>query len=348
MSPRVALLAPFAFPSVRGNAITVARIAAGLRERNVDLRLWDLSDEPESHIAAEVAEYRPLLIHAFHAFRVGPLGVRLARRAEIPLVVTITGTDANYDLFDPERAPVVRRVLEGAARLTVFHASLGERILAALPDLRARLAVIPQSVRLEAGEPFDLRSRWPLPRERVLFVFPAGLRMVKNPRFPLPPLERLVARHPQVRLLYVGPVLDPEEGDALARALQSRSWARHVGSVPHRQMGSLLGLADVVLNCSLSEGGMANSILEAMAMGRAVLASDIDGNRSLVEDDVTGLLFRNEIEFEAQAERLASDGALRVRLGRAARGYVARTYPIAREIEGYLDVYRRLVRVPSV
>jgi glycosyltransferase involved in cell wall biosynthesis len=347
MSGRVALLTPFAPPSVRGNAVTVARVARGLRARGVELRVWDLSVTPGAAVEAEVEAYRPALVHAFHAWRVGPLALRLARRAELPLVVTLTGTDANLDLFDPERAPAVRHVLESAARLTVFHASIAERIAGALPDLRARIVVVPQAVSLARGERFDLSARWPLPPGRVLFVFPAGLRAVKRPRLPLGPLDRVVARRPEVRLLYAGPILDPDAGDALLRALAARPWARHVGAVPHAQMASLLEQADVVLNCSRSEGGMANSILESLALGRAVLASDVEGNRSLVEDGVTGLLFRDEAELEANAERLAADPALRARLGAAGRALVLARYPETREIDGYLDVYRRLVPVTA-
>ena len=348
MSPRVALLSPFAFPSVRGNAVTVARVARGLRARGAELDVWDLSLRPEAAVEAEVDAFRPAVIHAFHAYRVGPLALRLARRAEIPLVVTLTGTDANHDLFDPERASVVRRVLEGASRLTVFHASIAERIAGALPDLRGRLIVVPQSAALlDTLEPFDLGAHWDLPQERVLLAFPAGIRMVKRPRFPLQPLERVVARRPSVRLLYVGPVLDADERDALHRALEGRPWARWIGPVPHAQMGSLPALGDVVLNCSISEGGMANSVLEALALGRAVLASDIEGNRSLIEDGVTGFLFRDEAEFERRAELLASDSALRARLGAAGRDLVERRYPATREIDGYLDVYRQLVPVSA-
>ena len=347
MSPRVALLSPFAFPSVRGNAVTVARVARGLRARGVELDVWDLSLRPEAAVEAEVDAFRPAMIHAFHAYRVGPLALRLARRAEIPLVVTLTGTDANHDLFDPERASVVRRVLEGASRLTAFHASIAERVAGALPDLRGRLIVVPQSAVLDTLEPFDLGARWDLPQERVLFAFPAGIRMVKRPRFPLQPLERVVARCPSVRLLYVGPVLDADERDALRGALEGRPWARFIGPVPHARMGGLLALADVVLNCSISEGGMANSVLEALTLGRAVLASDIEGNRSLIEDGVTGFLFRDEAEFERRAELLASDPALRARLGAAGRELVERRYPATREIDGYLDVYRQLVPVSA-
>ena len=90
---------------------------------------------------------------------------------------------------------------------------------------------------------------------------------------------------------------------------------------------------------------MANSVLEAMALGRAVLAADIPGNRALVEPEVTGLLFGTDAELEAGALRLAGDASLRARLGAASRARVSERYPPEREIEGYLDVYRRLIPV---
>jgi glycosyltransferase involved in cell wall biosynthesis len=347
MGPRIALLTPFAFPSVRGNAVTVDRIARGLRERALDIAVWDLSVTPEATVETAVETFGPSVIHAFHAFRVGPFALRLARHMELPLVVTLTGTDANHDLFDPERASTVRRVLEGASAVVVFHASIGQRLATALPDLAARLVTVPQSATLSRGEHFDLAGRWPLPAERILFLFPGGIRAVKRPLLPLETLGRLAARRPEVRLLYAGPILDPADGDALLSAVSARPWARYIGAVPHAQMGSLLGHANVVLNCSISEGGMANSVLEALVAGRAVVAADIEGNRSLIEDGVTGLLFGNEHELEACAERLAADPALRVRLGAAGRAHVAALYPPAREIEGYLEVYRRLSPVPQ-
>ena len=90
---------------------------------------------------------------------------------------------------------------------------------------------------------------------------------------------------------------------------------------------------------------MANSVLEAMALGRAVLAADIAGNRALVEPEVTGLVFHTDAELEADALRLARDAALRARLGAAGRALVAERYPPEREIRGYLEVYRRLIPV---
>jgi glycosyltransferase involved in cell wall biosynthesis len=338
------MLTPFAFPSVRGNAITAERIAAGLRQRVHEVALWDLSSVSDDEVARRVEAWRPELLHAFHAYRTGPLALRLARRVKAPLVVTLTGTDANHELTDPDHGPVVRRVLEGAAAITAFDSSIAAVVTAAVPNLPAPIVVVPQAAAFPAEQPFDLEGRWSLPADRALFVLPAGIRPVKAPRRPLVPFDRVVAVEPRVRLLYVGPVLDPAEGAALQTALASRPWARHLGAVPHIAMASLLARADVVLNCSTSEGGMANSILEALALGRAVLAADIPGNRSLIEHDVTGLLFTDDHQLEAGALRLARDAALRARLGAAGR-VVAMRYPPAREIDGYLEVYRRFLPV---
>lgn len=341
MPYRVALLTPFAPPSVRGNAITVERIAAGLRERGLDVRIWDLATTSDRDVQAGIEADRPTLVHAFHAWRSGPLGLRVARRLEIPLVVTLTGTDANVDLFDAARAATVRRVLEGAAAVVAFHDSIARRVTTALPDVLARCAIVPQAVAL--GEtPYDLEALWPLPADRVLFLFPAGIRPVKQPRLPLAAFRHLVERRPHVRLGYVGPVIDDAEGAALTRELNGLAWARYLGSVPHAQMAALLRESDVVLNCSLSEGGMANAVLEALAVGRAVLAADIEGNRSLVEDGVTGLLFRDDAGLLSAAERLVDDPALRRRLGQAGRARVLATYAPAREIDGYVALYRGL------
>jgi len=338
MARRLALLTPFAFPSVRGNSVTVERIARGLRARGVRHEVWDLSAVSAASIERRASEYRPAIIHAFHAYRTGPLGMALARRSGCPLVVTLTGTDANLDLFDGERAATVREVLASAAAVTVFHDSVAALVARAVPEVSARIVVVPQSVDFpDRGVPAAPGS----PARGPVMLFPAGVRPVKRPRFPLVPLDRVVPGFPGFELRYIGPILDAREGKALLRTLEGRPWARYLGEVPHAAMPAALGDADVVLNCSLSEGGMANSVLEALALGRAVLASDIAGNRSVIEHDVTGLLFSGPDDFADKARRLLSDPRLRARLGEAGRARASRFRP-EEEIEGYLRLYASL------
>ena len=59
MAARVALLSPFASPSVRGNAITVERVARGLRQREDEVRVWDLSTVPEGAVSGPIVVTTP-------------------------------------------------------------------------------------------------------------------------------------------------------------------------------------------------------------------------------------------------------------------------------------------------
>lgn len=334
--PRVAILSPVPLDSPRGNAVTVGRIAEGLRARGVELDVWDM-DTPG--LGERMLAEPRALIHAFHAYRTGRLALALARVAGVPLVVTLTGTDVSHDLRDPSRTASVRDVLESAAAVVAFHESTGTEVEAAVPSLAGRVRIVPQSVRFPSSP--DGRGSTPAIDGDPCILFPAGIRPVKRPLLPLEPLERLQRERPGLRLWYAGPRLESAELRRLEQALVRRPWARYLGPVPHAAMPALLDAADIVLNCSESEGGMANSVIEALARGRAVLASDIPGNRSLIEDGVTGLLFDSDAALTAQAARLAGDPALRRRLGEAGQRLVATRLAPAREIDGYLEIYAR-------
>lgn len=338
---RVALVTPVAFPSVRGNAVTVGRLLAGLRGRGVAAEVVDLSRVSPDAVAERLAGLGPDLVHAFHAFRGAPAAVPFVRERDVPLVVTLTGTDVNIDLFHPERRPAIVAAVRAARALVVFHETIRTKAVREVPEVAGRVEIIPQSVVL-ADEPYPLGDLVPRRPGEVRFLLPAGIRRVKNVLFPLAALAALAQRYP-IRFLVVGPVIEETEGTRLFAALKGVGWATYFGEIPHAQMGSLLDQVDVLVNSSLSEGGMANSVLEAMCRGKPVLAADIEGNRSVIEPEVDGLLFATAEEFARQAERLVRDPALRQRLGAAAREKVARLYPPERELDAHLALYRRLL-----
>lgn len=326
MPPRRALLAPFGPPASRGNAVTVARVALGLTERGIEVRLWDLSAIDTATVESEIEAYRPALVHAFHAYRVGPLALRLAHRVEIPLVVTLTGTDANHDLLDPVLAPVVKNVLASAHRITVFHESVGNRVTAGAARCRPAIGRRPP-VRAPAGKrPVQsARALAASAADRALRVSrrsPSG----EESRLSAGAARRLARAIPEICLLYAGPVLEPSVGEALERALSTKPWASHVGEVAHERMASLLSQADVVLNCSSSEGGMAKSVLEALPSGaRSWPPTSTATARSWPTAPPDS--FRDEAEFERRAAQLARDPTLRDRLGRAGTALVTDAFP---------------------
>jgi glycosyltransferase involved in cell wall biosynthesis len=114
--------------------------------------------------------------------------------------------------------------------------------------------------------------------------------------------------------------------------------------VDRERMPDLLGLADMVVMPSASEG-MSLACLEAMACGRLVIASDIPGAREIIAPDETGLLFRmGDVEdLAAKTVRAAHDPKLRARLGQGARTHVARHHRVEDMVARYAAILADLV-----
>ncbi len=340
---RVGIVTPFYFPSVRGNSITVQRIESGLRDHRVIVRVWSLEESPSpGEILHALDAFAPDLVHGFHVSASGRIVTDASSRLGIPSILSVTGTDINTDLFDPDRRTEVMEVLRRATRVVVFHDVMRAKLTGELPETADRIRVIGQTVRcLEA--PFDLRHHLGLTPNDLIFLIPAGIRRVKHVTFCLKPLDALRVQYPQIKAVFAGPIIEAAEGIRLQELLRDYPWAFYLGPVPHEQMFAIVSSADVVVNSSRSEGGMANSILEAMSRGRAVLASDIEGNRSVVREGIDGLLFASESEFARKAERLIREPGLRRQLGQTGQQKIEREFSREREIRDYLGLYREAI-----
>lgn len=340
---QLGIVTPFYFPSVRGNSITVQRIESGLRDQGVIVRVWSLENgSSPGEILQALEAFTPDLVHGFHASSSGQIVTEAALRLGIPSILSVTGTDVNTDLFDPHRRTEVMAILRQATRIVVFHDCIRAKLIGELPEVEHRIRVIGQTVRCQET-PFDLRQYLDLTPDDLIFFIPSGIRRVKNVIFCLKPLDALRIRYPQVKAVFVGPVIEAAEGARLREALRDYPWAFYLGSVPHEQICAMLTSVDVVVNSSLSEGGMANSILEAMNCGRAVLASDIEGNRSVVQDGIDGLLFGSEAEFAHKAERLIREPHLRYTLGKNGKEKIEREFSREGEIQDYLQLYQEAI-----
>jgi glycosyltransferase involved in cell wall biosynthesis len=118
-----------------------------------------------------------------------------------------------------------------------------------------------------------------------------------------------------------------------------------LGFVPHDEVKRLLARAAVIVLPSHREG-LPMVLLEAMAHGRAVVATPVGGIPSLVEDGVTGLLVPagDATALREAIERLLADPALRKRLGEAACARVSELCSWERVTEATLDAYASALR----
>ncbi len=333
---RILALSPFEPESVTGNAVTLRRIRDGLRARGHVFDVLPVSPQTGyDWVRSEVARAAPAVLHLYHSYKTGRLAALLKAW---PSVVTVSGTDLNHDFQDPARRPAIEIALEHAARIVTYNPSLAARVRETLPRAAAKVRVIPKGVFL-GDQPFDLRGVAGVPAGRLLFLHPGGIRRVKNNLFAV---EALVPFADRVSLVFAGPTVEEAYGAAFAGRIAREPWIRHLPLIPSPAMAAAYRASDVVLNTSLSEG-ISNALMEAMAAGRAILAADIPGNRDLLRDGETALLYGDRADFEAKVGRLLSEPGLHRELGQAALRKARSDFSTERELDALLEAYAAAV-----
>ena len=133
-----------------------------------------------------------------------------------------------------------------------------------------------------------------------------------------------------------------EELNARCQALGLAEHVRFLGqrSDPER----LLAAADIVVLPSLYEG-LPLVAIEALATGRPMVATDIDGTREIVIQSDTGLLVppADSVALARAIERLLGFPELGAELGARGRNLVERTFDVRRQVEQTVRVYDELL-----
>jgi glycosyltransferase involved in cell wall biosynthesis len=188
--------------------------------------------------------------------------------------------------------------------------------------------------RVSDRELFDWRDRigWEASRRTIGIV-----ARPKDQHVVLTALDRV---RPPVRLVLAG--VDPA-GPIAARARAVREPHAVVCLPFTADVVPLYRLLEIALLPSRIEG-FSQALLEAMALGKPVIASAAGGNVDLVRHEIDGLLVPplEPAGWAAAIERLLADAPLAVRLGEAARETARVTFSLDRTVERTLELYRSL------
>jgi glycosyltransferase involved in cell wall biosynthesis len=214
---------------------------------------------------------------------------------------------------------------------------------------RCDIRVIPNGI---VVPPLSVRSSSPRrsefnidPKAPVVAVFGRIVR-TKGVEFFLEAAASLSARYPSVRFLIVGGAcLEPQYGLELEkRANELNLTGRIQFTGERRDVGEIMREVDISVLPSLSES-FSNVLLESMANGLPVIATNVGGNPEIVEDGVNGLLVapRNSEALHRAMVQLMEAPELARRLGAAAREKVTREYSLDRLLRRTEDLYVSLL-----
>lgn len=333
---RIALFCPFTQGPTRGNITSVQRIARHLQLSGSQIDLIALDAPDRSLCLQRLLASPPALLHAFHAFHAGPVTRSMAQTLGAPYLITLTGSD----LFDPALRdhPETLLALNDAAAIICFDSLVAELAAQTFPRVAGKLVVIPQGV-----EPFPDSAGAERNGNSFDILLPAALRPVKGVDYAITQLTPLAAERPELQLRIAGGSLDATYTAAIERQAAGLPWVKLLGEIPHQEMGALYATADLVLNSSHFEGGMANALLEAMAMAKPVLARDVPGNRSLIHHGRTGWLYHDGSDLRNQTRQLMDNPALRDSVARQARQHVLTQYSPQLEADLLTRLYHSLL-----
>ncbi len=189
----------------------------------------------------------------------------------------------------------------------------------------------------------DYKARLGLPPEAL--VFGAVGRLVPVKAYPvLLKAAKLVFREiPAAHLAIVGDGPLRHELVHLARDYNMMDRVHFLGA--RKDVSEILRAFDVYVLCSESEG-MSNTILEAMASGRPVVATAVGGNPELVVDGETGLLVppNHPHHLATALAKLLREPARRQCLGQRGRQRVEERFSLESMVRNYARVYAEMFR----
>ena len=227
------------------------------------------------------------LIDAHYYYPDGVAAAAIARALNKPFVVTARGTDLN---LIPEYATPRQRILETAAQAAAsvgVCAALMQR-LAELGADASKLHVLRNGVDLQRFRPepqTQARQHLGLSVQGEWLLSVGHLIERKGHDLAIQALVEL----PGVQLVIAGSGPERAALQALAQTLGVAPRVRFVGSVPNEDLRWWYSAADALALCSSREG-WANVLLESMACGTPVLATNIWGTPEVVAQPVAGEL----------------------------------------------------------
>ena len=242
-------------------------------------------------------------------------GMITAKKARVPVVITTERTARLiYSSIGSRFYLFFEKYTTRSADALIANSEAGRCFAIQRGVRRERTAVIyngidPERFCFTRGRD-SLRTELFIPKDAFVVGMLARIDKLKDPFTFLDAARRVFEKNELARFMLVGdgPMLESVKKQAVAMGLKNRI----IFTGLRTDVADLLNCMDVVLLTSYRVEGCSNSLLEAMALGKPVIATRVGGNLELVVNERTGLLVdpRNPAQVADAVLRLYRDEAL--------------------------------------
>lgn len=314
-----------------------------LRQSGVSVHIigkrWKLDPTAYFRLRRKIAELRPQVVHTW-LFAANSYGRLAASQMKVPVILAgercvdswKTGWHAFVDNWLLSRTSCIAA---NSSAISHFYSQRGipQELFQVIPN-----AIVPIQTRISKAELFQ---RLNIPPRK--YVVGAIGRLWPQKGYPelIWTAELLRVALKDVWLIIVGDGPQRESLQLLRDHYGSQDACRFVG---HRtDAAELLTAFDLLWNGSLYEG-QSNTILEAMATGVPVIATDIPGNRDLVRHGQTGYLYpQGDVAQLARVSfRLLSDPGKLQAFGQNSLQLARTDFSLPSMVDAYAKLYERL------
>jgi glycosyltransferase involved in cell wall biosynthesis len=308
-------------------------------------------------VARLIRRVRPDIVHT-HTAKAGAVGrvaALLAGRGRRPVVVHTFHGHVLRGYFGSAGTLLFRAIETALARWT-------DRLVAVSPEVRDELvalhvaprrkfSVVRLGIELEPrvrfdGDPAEVRRRHGIGAETFVVGWFGRMTAVKRTDDLLATLAALRERGVDALLLLVG---DGDDRERLEQGAHDLALARSCLFVGYQEdVAPWYAICDAVVLTSASEGTPV-TIIEALAAGRPVVATDVGGVPDVVDEGETGFLVapHDTAALAERLETLARDPSRRAAMGAAGRQRVLERYAVDRLVGDVDELYRELLATTS-
>lgn len=241
-------------------------------------------------LGLKVHRLRPDVVHAHWIIPAGFVAVVVGRLLKVPIIVTAHGSDAfglNGGVFRSMKNYTIKKVHAWTANTIETARAVSDTI----PRVGRKLHLIPMGVdvkKFASGDGHMLRRD--LDKHKQLLLFVGRIVKSKGVRYLIEAVAILKERgHSEIEVWIVGDGDEMSSIKNLTYKLGVEHYVRFLGSVPNEELTDYYAAADLFVTPSLSEG-QGVTVIEAMAAGTPVIASNVGGIASVIKNGETGYL----------------------------------------------------------